>query len=180
MVPNGFLHDKADIPFTGGYPYAGDHVTIYFHGNGAPTCHSNSSGQDIPGGFGFLDSGNGCTSATTIGDWVTADPGASPSNGCSPQDFADWIGTVQTIPYFDETRSSGNNGEYRVLGYGALYITGYNFAGQFKANSLIDGKLPCNGNDRCIEGYFIGNWSVPSTGGPGGPDLGVSGVSLIG
>jgi hypothetical protein len=91
------------------------------------------------------------------------------------------MGTVQMIPYFDEARASGNNGEYRVLGYGALYITGYNFAGQFKANSLIDGKLPCKGSDRCIQGYFIGNWSAGGTqGGPGGPDLGVSGFGLIG
>ncbi len=179
-VPDGLLHDVADIPFTGDYPYADGYATLYFHGNEVETCHSNSSGQDIPGGFGFLDSGSGCSSATMIGDWVTADPGASPSTGCSSLDLNDWVGTVQLIPYFDETRSSGNNGEYRVLGYGALYVTGYNFAGQFKSNSLIDGKLPCGGSDRCIQGYFIGNWSAPPAGGPGGPDMGVSGFGLIG
>ena len=49
----GFLHDKADIPFTDGYPHSP--VKIDFHGRQSPDCHSSSSGQDLPGGFRWLD-----------------------------------------------------------------------------------------------------------------------------
>lgn len=177
MVPVGFLHDKADIPFTGSYGY--DPVTIYFHGKKSPRCHGNSSGQDLPGGFGWLDTDSGCGVHTVVDGWVSVDPGSSPSQGCDPDDFDDSLGTVQMIPYFDKTSGNGKNAQYRVMGYGALYVTGYYFAGQDRGDSIIDGKRPCKGSDRCIEGYFIGNWTVPPGSG-GGPDLGVFSLGLTG
>ena len=179
MVPGGFLHDKADIPFTGGYPHSP--VKIYFHGQQSPDCHSSSSGQDLPGGFGWLDTdGNECAAATVVGAMSTADPGSSPSNGCDPQDLADMMGTVQVIPYFDISTGNGNNASYRVYGYGALYITGYYFAGQYKAKSLVTNSYPCSGSSRCLEGYFLGNWTVPPSGGGGGggATLGISSLGL--
>lgn len=182
MVPGGFLHDKADIPFTGSYDHKGKLATIYFHGQQPSNCPSHSSGQDLPGGFGWLDtSGNGCSVDTLIDEEVAVDPGSSPSNGCSPQDLAGMVETVQMIPYFDEIKDSGNNARYRILGYGALYVTGYYFGGQYRGHSLIDGQRPCSGNDRCIQGYLLSNWNVPPSGGGGGDtNLGVSSIGLIG
>ena len=43
---------------------------------------------------------------------------------------------------------TGSDAWYHVYGYAAFTITGYYFAGQYKWHK------PCNGNDRCIRGYF--------------------------
>jgi len=183
--PAGFLHRSeavlaGELPPASGYPYASRFTTIYFHGSNG-TCHSSPSGQDLPGGFGWLDTDPGeCNLTTTIGGWVTVDPGASPSQACNPSDIADMMGEVVIIPFFDMHSGNGNNGQYRVYGFGALYVTGYYFAGQYKGDSLINGQLPCGGNDRCIEGYFIGDWMINGGGAVGGPDLGLSLVQLTG
>jgi hypothetical protein len=89
------------------------------------------------------------------------------------------VGEVVLLPYFDEFRSVGANSEYHVAGFGAFYITGYNFGGQYKEDSIVDGTPPCKGEDRCIEGYVIGDW-VASGGDIGGSDLGVVVIQLVG
>jgi hypothetical protein len=136
------------------------------------------SGQDLPGGFGWLDATTGCRAETEVGDWVSVDTGSSPSNGCSPSYLRDLLGTVVLIPYFDDLRGTGNNAEYRVLGFGAYYLTAYYFTGQYREKSLIDNAYPCNGPNRCVEGYFIGDWAVQE-GELGGPDLGVNIVKFV-
>ena len=45
----------------------------------------------------------------------------------------------------------GASGEYHIAGFGVLYVTGYNFGGQFKEPA---GSPPCGGALRCISGYF--------------------------
>lgn len=184
-TPLGFLHRPEAVldgllPPAAGYPFVNKSATIYFHGSRGP-CPGSPSGQDLPGGFGWLETnGLGCEVTTEIGNWVAIDPGSSPSNGCSPQDLAAIVGDVVLIPYFDDYRGTGNGSEYHVYGFGALYVTGYYFAGQYRTDSVISGQRPCNGNDRCIEGYFIGDWNVQGGGAVGGPDLGVGLVQLIG
>ncbi len=174
--PNGFLHRSSAVtdgllPPAGGYAYEDRHVTIFFHGSNGP-CHYNPSGQDLPGGFGWLETGNNpeelCEIEVTSGAWQAIDPGSSPSNGCDPIDFGELVGTVQLIPYFDEHAGTGENAQYHISGFGAFYITGYNFAGQYKERSLIDNQYPCSGEDRCIEGYFIGDWVASGGSGIGG------------
>lgn len=177
----GFLHRSSavtsgQLPPSSGYAYESAYVTIYFHGSS--TCHAGPSGQDLPGGFGWLDTnGVGCLANTTVGSWVTADPGSSPSNGCRASEVEQTVGTVVLIPYFENYSQTGNNGQYQPYAYGALYVTGYYFGGQFREKSLVDGQDPCSGNDRCIQGYMIGEWAVS---GPtnGGSNLGVLGVQL--
>jgi Flp pilus assembly protein TadG len=183
--PLGFLHraeavTAGQLPPASGYPYQVKAATIFFHGSNG-TCHSSPSGQDLPGGFGWLTTDPGvCDLTTTVGSWVTINPGSSPSQECNPSDIADLMGEVVIIPYFDMHTGTGNNAQYRVYGFGALYVTGYNFAGQYKGNSLINGKLPCSGNSRCIQGYFIGDWTATGGGSGGGPNLGVDIVQLTG
>jgi len=186
---NGFLHhrsvvDNNELPPTPGYVYEHKYVTITFHGDNGP-CHYNPSGQDLPGGFGWLDTGtnphNICEIEVTAGAWQTIDPGSSPANGCVPVDFQGMIGTVQLLPYFDDHDGTGTNAQYHVSGFGAFYITGYYFAGQFKEKSLIDNQYPCGGSERCIQGYFIGDW-VASGGSNigGGNDHGLNIFGLSG
>ena len=109
---------------------------------------------------------------------MSVDTGSSPSNGCSADYLRDLLGTVVLIPYFDDLRGTGNNAEYRVLGFGAYYLTAYYFTGQYREKSLIDNQYPCNGSDRCVQGYFIGDWAVQE-GELGGPDLGVNIVKFV-
>lgn len=161
---SGFLH-RADAVRNGSlaalsaYDHRTKSVTIYFHGAGS--CHDSSSGQDLPGGFGWLDAGsNGCSIAARVGTDVTADPGSSPSNGCDVDEIAAMVGTVQLLPIFDGYTGSGNTAAYHVSGFAPLYVTGYNFGGQYKEPSLIDGQLPCTGNGRCVQGYLLGDWAV--------------------
>ena len=78
-------------------------------------------------------------------------------------------------------QGGGNNAEYHISGFGAFYITGYYFSGQFKEPSLIDNQFPCNGDDRCVQGYFIGDWVASGGGGVGGGnDHGLNIVGLSG
>ena len=91
------------------------------------------------------------------------------------------IGTVVLIPFFDEFRGTGSGAEYHVAGFGALYVTGYNFAGLYKWDSEYSGLPVCTGEDRCIEGYFIEDWVAEDDGGGlGGTDFGVVIVKFVG
>lgn len=134
----------------GGPPFPGPDATIFFHGS-SETCHASPSGQDLPGGFGWLESAGNCDSYVEVNTWVTIDPGASPPYDCDPYDFHVALGDVIYLPFFDDIQMTGNNALYRVAGFGALHVTGFNFGGQFKEPM---GALPCTGEDRCISGYF--------------------------
>ncbi len=97
---------------------------------------------------------------------------------CCSDDMKGLLGTVVLIPYFDDLSGTGSNAEYRILGFGAYYLTAYYFTGQYREKSLIDNAYPCNGNSRCVQGYFIGDWAVQE-GELGGPDLGVHIVKFV-
>ncbi len=158
-----------------GPPYSGPEAIIYFHGD-AEICHSSPSGQDMPGGFGWLDTFGDCSAAVTVGEWVYIDPGASPAKDCDPPDLESLMYTSIPIPFFDDIDDTGSNAKYRVAGFGALYVTGYNFGGGFKQPA--SGSPPCTGSDRCIAGYFTTK-SV-SMGDIGGEDRGIVVVKLTG
>ncbi len=203
--PLGFLHRSSsvlngELTLGSAYKLHDRAVTIHFHGgttgggnngngngNGKvkdvlsdPVCAASPSGQDLPGGFGWLDTNGGCVVKGGAGKWSTVVPGSAPPLACSVADLRDTLGTVQMVPFFDDTSGSGNNGSYQIDGFGALYITGYNFGGQHKAESIIDGKVPCDGNDRCVEGYMIGGWvDGTRTHGTTGSDYGVMALELV-
>ncbi len=157
-----------------GPPFSGTPAVIFFHGS-AEECHSSPSGQDMPGGFGWLETFGDCSAAVTVGEWITIDPGASPSKHCDPLDLESLMYTAIPIPFFDAIDSTGSNATYRVAGFGALYVTGYNFGGGFKEPG---GSPPCNGSDRCIAGYFT--TKTVSMGDIGGEDRGIVIVKLTG
>ncbi|MDP5185441.1 pilus assembly protein TadG-related protein [Blastococcus sp. BMG 814] len=144
--------------------------------DGAPECHP-PSGNQIPGGFGFVRTGSGgCGTASQIDGMLQSDPGESPSAGCEPEDFASYLGQTVLLPIFDEAGGTGSGGWYRVHGYAAFRLTGYSFTGQYKSD-----PRPCTGNDRCITGYFTrfvelsDDWSYS----PDAPQMGASILRLI-
>jgi len=173
-----------ELPPTGGYPRMSEYSTVYFHkedvvdGEGK-RCTDSESGQDLPGGFGWLESAGGCSAEIDVNDTVGIDPGASPTTGCSSSDLKDLLGTVVLIPYFDTFTGTGNNARYHVAGFGALYLTGYNFTGQYKEKSWITGGKACSPPDTCIEGYFIDPWNAAGGGEIGGGDFGVVVIQFV-
>ena len=144
--------------------------------DGAPECHP-ASGNQIPGGFGFVETGSGgCGTASEIDGTLQSDPGESPSQGCDPEDFASYLGQTVLIPIFDEAGGTGSSGWYRVYGYAAFRLTGYSFTGQFKSD-----PQPCKGNDRCITGYFTRFVELSDVwkSDPTAPQMGASVLRLI-
>lgn len=164
----------------------GDSFIFYFHdGQAAEPCdaqpgHDDDGDGKLPGGFGWLDTGGDDCVAEVFGSVVGADPGASPSNGCSPAYFREQIYLQDVlVPWyrdFDGVGGAGGNGEYEISGIGAIHVTGYNFGGQYKAPSAA--TAPCKGDDRCIAGTIV---QVTVTDGDiGGEDRGVLVVKLTG
>lgn len=167
-------------------PPPGPSTLLKFHtGNGAaaqPDCAAQA-GQDadgdgrMPGGFGWLDTGGSdCVADTDEGLWVDNDPGSSPSNGCNAAEVRDEIlNNIIFIPWFDDLQNPGANGEFHIAGFGAFYVIGYNFGGQFKEPTPA---CPSGGPVRCLDGYFIE--TELTYGDLGGTDHGVTVVKFTG
>jgi hypothetical protein len=153
---------------------------IYIHGK-AEECNAGPSGQDLPGGFGWLETTtNSDCEALIVDEWVGVDPGASPSQGaCSPAKVRDEIfNNVIFLPIFNADNGlTGNNAEYRIYTYAAFYVTGYNFGGQYKTPT--SSTAPCSGSDRCIAGWFTTGSVLDGVVDPTAPDLGVRTVQFV-
>ena len=163
------LHDPEDLP-----PAEAEPTVLIFHSD-SEECNLSTSGFDLPGGFGWLrTNGTKCSALIRHDNWVFDDPGASPSNGCSPAKFESLLGHTVLLPWFNELTGTGDSGQYHVNDFAAFYVTGYNFGGQFKEPA---GNLPCTGNQRCLAGYFTVG---ATTGGEigGGEDRGARAVQL--
>ena len=161
---------------------AGGYATLLFHdGNSTEECNAQA-GHDmdgdgfLAGGFGWLSSGGtNCTTSDTplmINTWESADPGSSPSSGCTPLDLSRLVGTKVPLPIFDDIIGVGAGGSYRILGFTLFEIDGYNFGGQYKSGN----PLPCSGDERCVSGRFT--TGTVHDGVPGGPNFGIVIVKL--
>ncbi|MCW2706053.1 MAG: uncharacterized protein JWQ37_4048 [Blastococcus sp.] len=145
---------------------------------GLPDC-TGPSGNVVPGGFGFLvtDSGT-CEVTSALDQRMTSSTGNTPPQGCSAADFAGYVGRTVLLPIFDEFGGTGSGAWYRVYGYAAFTLTGYDFGGQFNTGKKVCGG---NGSDRCVLGYFTrfvelsDAWNYS----PDAPQLGASILRLI-
>jgi hypothetical protein len=172
---------------TSGYPTP--EAIIYLHDTTeANPCAADesSSGADLPGGFGWLDTNDDCETTSESGDWYHVGPGASPNpNDCKASYIKSLIGTIVHIPIFDRTNGeTGANGEYHVAYFASFYLTGYSLEGQYTERSVVTNTY-CNdtangqGTTDCISGFFV-NDPTPVSGTIGGPSAGVVVVQLIG
>jgi hypothetical protein len=150
-----------------------EEVVISFHGSPiAGDClPSNSSGQRLPGGFGWLDPGGDCVVDATVGAFTPSEPG-NDEPGCVDMD--ELRGTTVLLPIYDLEQGNGATGRYRIYGFAAFYLTGYRWQGRG-----FGGLCPGVGRSAtCIRGHFT---SLTTTGPVfGGPDLGVNIVKLVG
>lgn len=123
--------------------------TIYLTKTSGTTNCTGPSNNIVPGGFGWLTVNSGtCGTKTAIGNTIVSDPGNSVPSGCSTADFTRMQNKTVLLPIFDTSAGTGSGATYHLYGYAAFVLTGYHFGGQFGWND------PCNGNGRCISGYF--------------------------
>ena len=176
------ISDCEWLEYTEAPAVPGTTVTLLFH-DGATTddcaaqANSDANGDErLPGGFGWLLTDGDCEAEVSSTDWVMDDPGASPSRGCDSEALYDLI-FEQTIfvPFFDDLAGSGSGGTYHIAGFGAFYVTGYNFGGQYKTPDAS--SAPCKGDLRCLRGYFT--TGVVYEGPLGGQNRGLVVVKLI-
>ncbi|MBN1886662.1 MAG: hypothetical protein JW850_01675 [Thermoflexales bacterium] len=153
---SGGLYPLTRIPPTGGF-VLGEEVII----RDAP-----SGEESMPGNFGWLtwagspDANQLEFSMTPPGDSETyINPHNPNDHSLDPGDWVEgatgnmaalkknldqyWVNTGRIIvfPLFDAFEGVGSNGNYRVVGYGALEITGYNFGGSNKDDIGIHAVL---------------------------------------
>ena len=152
---------------------------IYFHGIGGSnepgvgSCTGSPSGQDLPGGFGYLANTN-CLATISAGGWVGIEPGNSLPKGCDP---AAWLNQEILIAVYDQERGTGNNGEYHVAGFVGLQVLGYKLGNQ---KSPGFGRCPeGTGNSAdCIYGEFT-RFTTDGTS-FGGSNFGSVAVKMVG
>jgi Flp pilus assembly protein TadG len=168
------------------------------------------SGWDQPGGFGWLADTDGvddCSVTVNTNDTIWDNTGASLPTKCKTllQNSTCNYGTVGVscqpqviyVPIFDYTCKSGqcdvatvcgpdkppgSNGCYHFTGFAGFVVTGaqLNGSGGLTLSSFISNKKYCNGNDKCVYGFFIGEFSHLPNGGGGGANFGLSFFGLSG
>ena len=121
--------------------------------------------RDAPGAFGWLD--RPCLSPMVAGEMIKVDTGASGAKCFT----AATMGTVVILPVFRTTNGkSGKNTEYRILGFAALRLSGWNFPGDSSPT------VPLGCSQPCIAGTFVNYVTTDQVG--GGADFGVFRVFL--
>src|SRR5687768_1395067 len=139
LLPLAFSWCSFKAQTGGGLPSSTTVHTIFLTKSaGAASC-AGPSGNLVPGGFGFLKTDSGtCEVTSAVDQAMTSSPGESPPSGCDAVDFAAMKGQTVLLPIFDEYGEGGSNAWYRVYGYAAFHLTGYQFVGQFST-----GHKPC-------------------------------------
>ena len=133
-----------------------------------------------PGAFRLIniDQSHGGTSPDTVGDWIEAgldaymplgwyysDPGIKPNSSHIKGALDVRIGDVLLFPIYRETRASGSNFEYLVVGWAGFRVTGYDIHGS---------------KDSRLYGWFEQViWQGIQSETAGDPDFGARAVTLL-
>jgi Flp pilus assembly protein TadG len=175
ILPLAFSWCEWKAQTGGGMPSSTTSYTIKFTKTSGTTC-TGPSGNVVPGGFGWISSSS-CKVTSTIGNVLYSDTGASVPSGCSTSDFTAVQNKTVLLPLFDNTGDSGSNAWYRVYGYAAFTVTGYDFVGQYSWNK----PAGCGGSERCIAGYFTRFVTISEAFdySASAPQLGAAVVSLV-
>jgi Flp pilus assembly protein TadG len=140
-----------------------------------------AGGNQVPGGFAFVDPDPGtCHATSSLQQVLTSSTGVSLPGGCTSADFDRWLNQTVLLPLFDQAGGTGTNASYRVYGYAAFRLTGYAFNGSTRSAQSVCGQ-GTNPSVRCITGYFTRFVELRDawTYSPTAPQLGVSILRLI-
>lgn len=165
----------------GGLPSASTPQTILFSKSDDGSGCFGPSGNEVPGGFGFVvpDAGT-CRATHSIDRQLQSDTGVSLPQGCLSADFDRRLGQTVLLPLFDASGGTGSGAWYRVYGYAAFRLTGYAFNGSTRSAKSVCGPKT-NPSVRCVTGYYtrfveLGDaWTYSPT----APQLGAAILRLI-
>jgi hypothetical protein len=137
--------------------------TVYFHSepmNVTPpfNCNTSSSGQNLPGGFGWIGTGGGCVVHVTLS--TPSDSGNSPPNDCKKE--SEWramVGKDFLMPIYNKI--VGKN--YQIIGFAQFTFEGFKWNGNNNNGGTLQNKKcpdPTNPtaelgtNVTCLQGRF--------------------------
>lgn len=160
--------------------------------NPPPTCDApGSSGQDLPGGFGWIDPADGntgsCDAHVEQDGTYYPTPGSAVPGTCNEVliDAYDNFPTALVMPiYVGHPEGQGNTGQYTIWEPAAFVVTGWRNlpsmqAGDNSRPSLLTGVQTCgSGGGSCIFGYFTTGITSGDLG--EGDGAGVSVIKLTG
>jgi Flp pilus assembly protein TadG len=151
------------------------------HGDsgGTPCSSTSPSGQLLPGGFGWLATPSGACNARVdiaVNATMTSDTGTSLPTGCAAVLTATANKTV-LLPVYSDKNGAGSGGWYRITGWAAFKLLGWNFPGNSYQNMAYTGAT-CKGDCKGIIGQFISFVSLDDKFTGTGPDLGANIVTL--
>jgi hypothetical protein len=151
-LPIAFSWCSFDAQTRGGQPTPSDAVQkIYLSKSDLTGDHcTGPSDNFVPGGFAFLVRDPGTCGATSeVDGTVWSDPGKSAP--CTATEWTSQVGRTVLLPIFDEFGGTGSNAWYRVHGYAAFQLTGFDLGDQHTTDKNLCG----NGKTRCLEGRFV-------------------------
>lgn len=159
----------------------GNIQVISRHGDvGGTSCSSTSpSGQLLPGGFGWLSTPSGvCNASVDIATnaMMTSDTGTSLPSGCIEVLTASANKTV-LLPVYGDKSGTGGGGYYKITGWAAFKLLGWNFPGYSYQNTVYT-NATCKGDCKGIIGQFVSFVSLNDSFTGAGPDLGASVISV--
>jgi Flp pilus assembly protein TadG len=154
---------------------------ISMHGDsGGTVCSSTSpSGQLLPGGFGWLADPTGtCRADVDIASNapVRSDTGVSLPAGCASV-LASAADRTVLLPVYEDKGGTGSGGWYKIRGWAAFQVLGWNFPGTSYHNTSYSGAQ-CRGSCKGLIGRFVRFVSLDEEFTTGGPNLGTSVVTL--
>lgn len=133
-----------------------------------PGCATQNGYQ--PGGFGWLETDEGCSANIDLDANVEGQPGNHfPTAAECDAILAGIMDEPALVPLFDSATDGGNNTVYSLVGFAAFQVTGYKFGGPSVTH--VDPAAPsCTGNCRGLQGYFVrfvtlGEYSLSTGGG---------------
>jgi hypothetical protein len=183
-----------------GLPTSPEHYLSFGGSAAAPasTCN-NPSFDTYNGGFGFLSRNAECRATTRLDEstgytWVKGNTGNNPQDPqgstCTTNQMYQLLRSiideerVALIPIFDAYNNKTN--EFRLIGYGAFRLTGYEINAAVGDSYYKMAKNECGqavgppNNASCLKGYFTEFVSLDAAAGwPGLPNFGASVIRLV-
>lgn len=195
VVPLAFSKCESDPGFTKDLQFFPSHGDALAKDPKYKCITTSSSGLEVPGGFGWLDTTGSCQVQVDIANpWVGTDTGSDYNADCATimnqwgAILADPKKTVDIlIPIFDNRRGTGINAEFHIEAFAQISLRGWNLAGGTRlpqdfmtaeANALSK-SLKLKSSDNGIFGRFIKKVTLAEAAVMGGPTkYGALGVQL--
>jgi Flp pilus assembly protein TadG len=195
VVPLTFSKCETDPGFTKGLQFFPSHGDALASDPAYECITSSSSGLEVPGGFGWLDTTGSCSLKVSITNpWVGTDTGQDYDADCATvmnqwgAILSDPTKTVEIlIPIFDDRRGTGSSAEFHIEAFAQISIRGWNLSGGTKLPEdymtaearALSTSLKLKNSDNGLFGRFIKKVSLAEAATLGGPaTYGATGAQL--